>query len=357
MTAVCKPLFSIGVTTYNRKELLKQTLLSILGQTFSDFEVIVGNDFQDEPLSAKSLGIEDPRLRFINHERNIGELENMNHLLSVAQGRYFTWQFDDDPCSPDLLKEVNSALIKFGFPQSVFTSYVPIYGTSPYKFRKDYDKLQQLFSGRDFLRLYLSGKLKALGCCGFYSTNYLKDIGGAPRLSSGPIALHSEYLLLIRAGLLPDIAYVYAPLVSTRIHDNSWTCSNNNVEFFKQAGINLVRESIVILSNNGLKDDFNKNLSSILRFVISTVVVKSIMCFKQLNMEEIANYRALIEAEFDSLKGTKLHDCAMSILDSTFNEMPLYISKAKLKMLVPIKYLKYAHFILSLFSRYKNKAF
>ena len=39
------PFFSIGVTTYNRKELLKQTLISIINQTFTDFEVIVGNDY------------------------------------------------------------------------------------------------------------------------------------------------------------------------------------------------------------------------------------------------------------------------------------------------------------------------
>ena len=50
------PFFSIGVTTYNRPELLKQTLDSISMQTFSDFEVIVGNDFIQEPLSAAALG-------------------------------------------------------------------------------------------------------------------------------------------------------------------------------------------------------------------------------------------------------------------------------------------------------------
>ncbi|MFA4853438.1 MAG: glycosyltransferase, partial [Bacteroidales bacterium] len=80
-TPSLKPLFSIGVPTYNRKDLLKQTLLSILEQSFADFEVIVGNDFPDETISAESLGIDDRRVRFINNKQNLGELENMNSLL------------------------------------------------------------------------------------------------------------------------------------------------------------------------------------------------------------------------------------------------------------------------------------
>src|SRR3972149_1596543 len=117
------PFFSIGVTTYNRKELLKQTLISIINQTFTDFEVIVGNDYIGEVLDADVLGIEDPRIRFINHECNLGELNNMNALLAAAKGKYFTWQFDDDLYAPDFLKAVHAAIMKFDFPHCVYTSY------------------------------------------------------------------------------------------------------------------------------------------------------------------------------------------------------------------------------------------
>jgi len=357
MTDRHKPLFSIGVTTYNRRDLLKQTLLSILEQNFADFEVIVGNDFPDEALSLEILGIEDPRVRVINHKRNIGELENMNFLRNAAQGRYFTWQFDDDPCAPTLLSEVYSALIKFNFPPCVFTSFTFIYGTSFHKFKKNYNGQVQLFSGRDFLRKYLSGNLKVLGCCGFYNTDYLKSIGGAKRLTNGLIALHSEYLLLIGVGILSKVAYINAPLVSSRIHENSWTCSNSDVKLFEQAGINLIRESIVILSNDGLKDDFNKNLSSILESVISSVVVKIIMCNNQLHRQEITRYRSLIEEEFNSLKGSAFYEMAMSGLDTALKNVPWYIFKAKIKMIMPLGCLKFAHLLLSIILRYTNKPF
>ena len=356
-TDIHRPLFSIGVPTYNRKYLLKQTLLSILKQTFTDFEVIVGNDFPDEALSLEILGIEDPRVRVVNHKRNIGELENMNYLLSAAQGTYFTWQFDDDPCAPGLLSEVYSALVKFAYPPCVFTSFTFIYGTSFHKFKKNYNVQVQLFSGRDFLRKYLSGSLKVLGCCGFYNRDYLRSIGGAKRLTDGLFALHSEYLLLIGAGMLSKVAYINDPLVSSRIHKNSWTCSNDDADLFKQAGINLIRESIVVLSNDGLKDDFNENLSSILKSVISALVVKIVMCNKQLDIEEIERCRSLIEEEFIPLKGSTFYEMAMSGLDTAFKNVPRYNFKAKIKMIMPLGCLKFAHTVRSLFSQHTKNAF
>ena len=73
--SILTPLFSIGVPTYNRKDLLLKTIMSILQQTFTDFEVIIGNDYTKEYLSSEDLGIKDPRVRIINHQQNLGELE------------------------------------------------------------------------------------------------------------------------------------------------------------------------------------------------------------------------------------------------------------------------------------------
>lgn len=352
-----KPLFSIGVTTYNRKNLLKQTLSSLLEQTFTDFEVIVGNDFPDEVLSAENLGIKDSRIKFINHKQNIGELENMNSLLSLAHGRYFTWQFDDDPVAPNFLRDVYSALTKFDFPLCVFTSYLLIYGVSTHKFRNNCNVQIQLFSGKDFLRTYLSGRLKTMGCCGFYNRDYLKSIGGVQRLTDGPMALYTENLLLIRVGLLPEVAYIDAPLVSSRVHKNSWTCSNNDVELFKQAGKNLIRESITILSKAELRDDFQENISSLLKFILSSVVVKSVMRNKRINNQEIQEYLSFIEKEFEPLRGSPQYQCAVSGLDIAYKKIPRYILKTKIKMLTPPGCLKFAHMARSIFLRYANKVF
>jgi len=119
-----KPLITIGVVTYRRQGMLKECLSSILGQTFTDFEIIVGNDFPGEFLSTEVFDIHDPRVRIINQARNLGEIENGNVLLRWARGKYFTWLDDDDMYAPSFLESVYASLVKFDFPPCVFTSYM-----------------------------------------------------------------------------------------------------------------------------------------------------------------------------------------------------------------------------------------
>jgi glycosyltransferase involved in cell wall biosynthesis len=354
--SVHKPFFSIGVPTYNRKVLLKQTLISLLEQNFVDFEIIVGNDFTDEALSAEILGISDTRIRFINNTINVGELENMNSLLGMARGRYFTWQFDDDPVAPAFLNEAYAALTKLGFPSCVFTSFSFIYGTAMHKFRRRCDGDVKLLSGKDFIKAYLSGTIKALGSCGLYSSDYLKSIGGVRRLTEGPMALHSEYLLLIQAGLLPEVAYIDAPLVTSRIHGSSWTCSSKDAKLFKQAGINLIRESIAVFSARELRDDFGHNLTSVLGLVLSSVIMRTRMQYEKVDMREVWAYISILKKEFAPLKGTELFLCAVSSLDVVVKNIPRYALRARFKMLMPSGCLKLAHIARSIFSRYSGKA-
>ena len=61
-----QPFITIGVTTYNRREMLKECLHSILAQTHVDFEVIVGNDFTSNKLYLDEFGIDDPRFKDLN---------------------------------------------------------------------------------------------------------------------------------------------------------------------------------------------------------------------------------------------------------------------------------------------------
>ncbi len=312
----------------------------------------MGNDFPKETLSAEILGISDARLRFINHERNMGEFENMNYLLRVARGRYFTWQFDDDPCDPNLLNAVSSALGKYGFPSCVFTSYSLIYGTSIHRFKKTSSGEAKLFSGKDFLKGCLSGRFKAMGCCGFYNRNYLNTLGGVQRLSDGPMALYTENLLLLRIALLTEVAYIDAPLVSSRVHSDSWTCSSNDVKMFKQAGKNLIKESIIILSKNELQEDFQANISSLLEFVLGSVVVKRVMQNKRINYREIDDFLSLIGKEFEPLRGTPQYQFAVSGLEAARKKIPVYILKVKLKMLTPQGCLKFVHMARSIYLRH-----
>jgi glycosyltransferase involved in cell wall biosynthesis len=305
------PFFSIGVTTYNRPELLKQTLASIITQTFVNFEIIVGNDYIQEPLSADLLGIRDPRIRFVNHPQNLGEALNMNTLLDLSQGRYFTWQCDDDLYAPNFLEEVHSALVKFNLPPCVFTSYEFIYGTSFPDAAKTLSGKGQLFSGRQFLRRYWSGKLKAMGCTGVYDKEYLKRVGGVECLTDTSTPLYSEHLLLVRAGLLQHVAHIDEPLVKYRIHEGAWGCTATDLSLYRQASRNLVRESITVFSDPELRDDFRQNIASVLKFVVSEYFGKTRARDGCLSRHESVPFFFSLKKQFNSLEGSALYRIAL----------------------------------------------
>ena len=259
-----QPFFTIGVTTYNRRELLKQTLASILAQTFSDFEVIVGNDYTDEVLSGGLFGISDPRIRFVNHPRNLQEVGNMNALLAMASGRYFTWLADDDLYDPGFLRMAHELLEKTGYPPGFFSSYRIFRGTDPPKSEEIPRGSIRVLSGRDFLGGYVAGTLKIISVYGLFDTGKLRSVvGGIEGLCASSVGLHAEYFFLIRCALLERIAYLDSPFVLFRAHAGSWGGTNMELDKYREAGTELIRRSGEVLRDPSLSGDLSKHLLTI----------------------------------------------------------------------------------------------
>ena len=305
------PLFSIGVTTYNRPELLKQTLGSILSQTFTNFEIIVGNDYVKERLSPDLLGIRDPRIRFVNHPINLGEAQNMNRLLHMSRAPYFTWQCDDDLYASNFLEEVHAALVKFNLPPCIFTSYELVYGASFPNTPKIISGRAQPLSGREFLTMYRKGELKATGCTAVYEKGCLKRLGEIECLADSPTPLYSEHLLLVRAGLLERVAHIDAPLLRYRVHKGAWTWKTKDLPLYKQAGHNFLLESIKVFRDPSLQDDFRQNIASVLRFLVAEYFAKARTKSGYLSRHEVVPFFFSLKNQFNSLIGSTFYRDAL----------------------------------------------
>ncbi len=271
------PFFSIGVTTYDRKEMLLDTINSISGQSFSDFEVIVSNDNPSRLITGESLGISDSRFRFINQTKNLGERNNMNFILKESKGRYFTWLADDDLYHPDFLMVTHSAITKHEFPPCVFTSYTQSSGAIHNQ--RCVDNESQLLTGRQFLRAYLSRLLIVQGCYGIFDAEYIKRIGGIGKLGSGfsycnadlpgnVFFPYADTLLVIRSCLLEKLIFINEPLIFYRIHEGAVSVSSRDLSAYRSAQEELCSESIKIFNSAQLRDDFRLNLFLLLKWYI-----------------------------------------------------------------------------------------
>ena len=266
------PLFTIGITTFKRHERLRCLLEMIRKQTCADFEVIVGNDCVEETLTAGQFGLEgDPRFRFVNHPQNLGELNNMNALLELAQGRYFTWQFDDDGYNFHFLETVRQALDKFDYPLCVVPMAGHVVGPSIpenlCQLKPQPEQIRQV-DGRQFLQELRSGAFPAMGYNCVLDTEHLKAGGGVRRLSPCPFALFFENLLLLQIGLLERVVIISSPLVFYLAHEGSWSERNDDVPLLMDAGRNFIRESLEVLAHPSIREDYKENLSYCLNVLV-----------------------------------------------------------------------------------------
>jgi glycosyltransferase involved in cell wall biosynthesis len=244
--------------------LLKQSLESILAQTFSDFEVLVGNDYTEETLTGEMLGITDSRIKYVNHPVNLREIGNMNALLNLASGRYFTWLFDDDLFEPAFLQIGYDTLTENNFPDAFFSSYrVTSDAQSPPPFSITPNK-PMLLTGVEFLQRYSASRPDIISTCGLFQTYALRTIiGGIAELSDSAIGLYSEYHLLVSCGKLRRIVFVNAPLVIFRAHSGSWSESNMELDKYPTTGKQLIRKCEQILRHPDLTNVYQMTLIEI----------------------------------------------------------------------------------------------
>ncbi len=104
------PKVSVCIPAYNYARFLPEAIESILGQSFTDFELlIIDNNSTDDTMEVVSrYAARDKRIRFSTNSENIGMIPNFNLLLKQARGEYVKFVCGDDflPSSESLRKMV-----------------------------------------------------------------------------------------------------------------------------------------------------------------------------------------------------------------------------------------------------------
>jgi glycosyltransferase involved in cell wall biosynthesis len=98
------PRVTIGLPVYNGAQLLQRSIDSVLGQSFTDLELIIAdNGSTDSSVEIAERATADPRVRLLRSPENRGAAWNYNRILPEAKGEYFRWHADDDVMGPTLL--------------------------------------------------------------------------------------------------------------------------------------------------------------------------------------------------------------------------------------------------------------
>ncbi len=96
------PKVSVLLPVYNTHEShLRETLDSILNQTFADYELLIVDDASSDGNVRRIIhSYDDPRIVFSANDRNQGISETRNRLLDMARGDYLAIMDHDDISLP-----------------------------------------------------------------------------------------------------------------------------------------------------------------------------------------------------------------------------------------------------------------
>jgi glycosyltransferase involved in cell wall biosynthesis len=100
-----RPAVSIGLPVYNGQRFLAQAIESLLGQSFSDLELIISDNASSDgtPEMCEHYRQLDSRVRVFRQSSNIGAPRNWNFVVHQARGRYFKWAAANDYCDGAML--------------------------------------------------------------------------------------------------------------------------------------------------------------------------------------------------------------------------------------------------------------
>ena len=90
------PAISVLLPTFNGGELLRESVASILSQTWRDFELLVIDDGSTDGSVAALASLNDPRLRLLTNPKNLGLTRTLNRGLAEGRGEFVARQDADD---------------------------------------------------------------------------------------------------------------------------------------------------------------------------------------------------------------------------------------------------------------------
>ena len=114
--------FSVVIPLYNKEKYVAQTLKSVVGQTYQNFEIIVVNDCSTDNSLGVVQAIDDSRIKIIEHSENKGVSKSRNTGIKTATHHYIAFLDADDQWDSTYLETIRN-LVKEYPDESVFATH------------------------------------------------------------------------------------------------------------------------------------------------------------------------------------------------------------------------------------------
>ncbi|MBE0491150.1 MAG: glycosyltransferase family 2 protein [Sulfurospirillum sp.] len=294
------PLVSVVVPCYNHEKYVKETIESVINQTYKNIELIViddgSKDGSVEVIKHMISACEQRFLRFeFRHRENKGLSATLNEMVDWAEGKYFTGCASDDillPFKISLLVEKLESLdenyaVAFGD-----ASFIDDNSNEVFIDRKTGEYTSKEQGSKQFLKYYASERdfdYRDENLFGSYKTllagNYLPAMSYVIKLdkirevgawTSGNTIEDWEMWLKLSKDY--KFAYIDEPVALYRWHDSN-TCKTMKFELVRDS-LQLLEEEKNYAFSKGYKSAFYATLVNLviqLRIHNKTMLIKKLL--------------------------------------------------------------------------------
>ena len=110
--SMSQPLFTVLMPVYNGEKYLREAIDSILKQTLTNFEFLIIDDGSKDSTFQIINSYNDPRIRFVKNETNLGISKTLNRGIEMASSEFIARMDADDISYPTRLQKQYDYLIK-----------------------------------------------------------------------------------------------------------------------------------------------------------------------------------------------------------------------------------------------------
>ena len=232
---------TVGIPTRNRSGLLRESIASVLAQSYRNFTLLVSDNASDDDTAGVVASFRDPRIRYRPLERSISRAANTNRLIELADTEFLILLGDDDQLHVDHLSLTVEALKRRPTVGVAHTGYVIVDSSGrtlvpyiPSKRRRHTKTSIQFETGAEFIER----SMKSGPSLCFSSANFRRAAlvgGGGLREGDGAI---DDLPLLLRIATSWDYAYLDQPLAIMRAHAEA---SSSSLGSFRPGGFRSSR--------------------------------------------------------------------------------------------------------------------
>ena len=202
---------SVIVITYNRSNLLRETIDSILDQTFKDFELIIIDNYSVDNTEKVVKSYNDKRIKYFKNKNNGVIAVNRNFAIKKSKGEFIAICDDDDLWMPEKLEK---QLKEFEKDKQIGVVCTNGFFFGDRKKRK-ISKLKDRYLS--FNKLL---KKNIIICCSvLIKRDVISNIGIFDE--SQKFFTGEDYELWLRISKKYKIRYIDKPLIKYRIHGNN----------------------------------------------------------------------------------------------------------------------------------------